>query len=100
VNEHRRIHDVPEAVTNLHFVYMLMLCALSEAEPRLANCAFMGTREEVGPSIQAVMSNPLLKDPAIQKAAAALREHAQSPAAQVGESFLQDLFQAIQCPED
>ncbi len=100
MNEHRRIHDVPEAVTNLHFVYMLMLCALSEAEPRLANCAFMGTREEVGPSIQAVMSNPLLKDPAIQKAAAALREHAQSPAAQVGESFLQDLFQAIQCPED
>jgi hypothetical protein len=62
---------------------MLMLCAVKEAEPRLANCAFMGTRDEVAPSIQSIMANPLLSDAAIQKAAASLREHASLPSAQV-----------------
>jgi hypothetical protein len=30
--------DVPEAVANLHFSYMIMLCAIHEAAPRLNDC--------------------------------------------------------------
>ncbi|EKX38461.1 hypothetical protein GUITHDRAFT_115427 [Guillardia theta CCMP2712] len=38
----RRIAQVPEAVGNLYFAYMIMLCAIQNASNRLNNCSYMG----------------------------------------------------------
>lgn len=79
----RRIVDVPGAVTNLYFAYMLMLCAVNDAADRLTNCKYMGTSHLVVPSLESIVNDPALSDPAIQLAASALREHASSESAKV-----------------
>jgi hypothetical protein len=45
-----------------------MLCAIHQAGPRLKKCTYMGTVEEVGPSMQALLDDPLMTHPDVQKA--------------------------------
>lgn len=68
---------------NLHFAYMLMLCAMNEAEGRMKACDYMGTRSEVAPFVTEIMDHPILTEPSVQIAAQALREHSQAPGSRV-----------------
>ena len=76
----RLLRDQPGAVPNLYFTYMLALCAIREAAPRLDVCSYLGDGA-VPPTMRRLTSHPLLSDPAVQLAASNLREHARSPAA-------------------
>ena len=79
MNEYRRrLRDEPAAIANLHFTYMLALCAVSAARERLDGCGYLGEGPELIESIKALTASPLLTDPAVQVAASNLREHAES----------------------
>jgi len=95
----RRISQVPEAVSNLYFVYMIMLCAIYEAAPRLEKCTYMGTVDQVGPSMQALLEDPLVTHPDVQKAAEAMRRHAKSQNAALWKARLRtrDLLGIMNC---
>jgi len=99
VEYQRRIGDVPGAVANLYYAYMVMLCAVYEASGRLSNCSYMGTYESVLPSLNAIIQDPVLTDPAIQMASTALKEHAQGPSAKVWKARLRtrDLLGVMNC---
>lgn len=96
----RRIADVPGAVANLYFAYMLMLVAMQEAEPRLKVCTYMGTASSVLPSMIAILDHPVVTNPCVQQAAHALRQHAyQSKKAKVWKARLRtrDLLGIMNC---
>mmetsp|Transcript_17147 Transcript_17147/g.25204 ORF Transcript_17147/g.25204 Transcript_17147/m.25204 type:complete len:430 (+) Transcript_17147:122-1411(+) len=95
----RRISNHPEAIANLHFSYMIMLCAIHEAAPRLKNCSYMGTADQVLPSMLALTSDPLLVHEDVQKAAASMRRHATSSSAKVWKARLRtrDLLGTMNC---
>ena len=79
MNEYRRrLRDEPAAIANLHFTYMLTLCAVSAARERLDGCGYLGEGPELIETIKALTASPLLTDPAVQVAASNLREHAES----------------------
>ena len=90
---------MPGAVANLYYAYMVMLCAVYEASGRLSNCSYMGTYESVLPSLNAIIQDPVLTDPAIQMASTALKEHAQGPSAKVWKARLRtrDLLGVMNC---
>ena len=73
----RRLAGVPGAVSNLFFAYMLLLCALDEMRPRLEKCNYLGEVSEVRPFMEQLLSSPLLRHGAVQRAAEGLRAHAQ-----------------------
>lgn len=95
----RRISNVPEAVANLHFSYMIMLCAIKQTAPRLAACGYMGTKDDVLPSMNALISDPLLDHPDVQSAATSMRRHATSSSAKVWKARLRtrDLLGIMNC---
>ena len=43
----RRLADEPAAVANLHFTYMLALCAVNAARERLDGCSYLGEGPEL-----------------------------------------------------
>lgn len=95
----RRIADVPGAVTNLYFVYMLMLVAIQEAEPRLKTCSYMGTADFVRPSMNAIIDHPVVTDASVQQVAQKMREHATSQKAKIWKARLRtrDLLGIMNC---
>ena len=95
----RRIRDVPNAISNLHFAYMIQLCAIKESQRRLLDCSYMGARDEVLPCMQAITSDPLLVAPGVQEAAADMRAHAKSPNARIWKARLRtrDLLRVMNC---
>lgn len=95
----RRLRDQKGAVQNLHFGYMLFLCAIRQATPRLTKCGYMGDGEAVLPAMKSICFDPLLTDPVIQRAASALRSHAQSPKAKIWKARLRtrDLLMIMNC---
>jgi len=95
----RRICDVPEAIANLHFSYMIILCAIHRAAPRLNDCSYMGTGDQVLPAILALTSDPLLAHADVQKAATSMRSHATSSSAKVWKARLRtrDLLGTMNC---
>jgi len=97
----RRIGGIPGAEENLHFAFMIMLCAIHAAEPRLDGCTYMGTGAQVLPSMRALNADPLLNHPEVQRAAEELRLHARSSKAKVWKARLRtrDLLGAMNCVE-
>mmetsp|Transcript_70817 Transcript_70817/g.189071 ORF Transcript_70817/g.189071 Transcript_70817/m.189071 type:complete len:286 (+) Transcript_70817:292-1149(+) len=76
----RRLRDQPGAVANLHFGYMLFLCAMRQATPRLTGCTYMGDAEAVLPAMRAVCFDPLLSEYSIQAPASPVNSPPPSPA--------------------
>jgi len=71
----RRLRDEPASVANLHFTYMLTLCAVAAARERLDSCSYLGEAPELIETMRKLTSATLLTDPAVQFAASNLREH-------------------------
>jgi len=71
----RRLRDEPAAVANLHFTYMVVLCAVGAARERLDGCAYLGEADEIVDTMRELTASPLISDPAVQLAASNLREH-------------------------
>ena len=95
----RRLQDQPGAITNLYFAYMLTLCALHEIQGRLNSCSFLGDAEFLRPLMQELTGAELLSNAAVQRAAQNLRNHAESPGAEVWRMRMRhrDLKQMMGC---
>ena len=95
----RRLRDEPGAVSNLYFAYMLTLCAIKDAAPRLDVCNYLGEGDAVRPTMQQLTASALLADPAVQLAAQNLREHAQSADEQLWQARLRmrDVLRIMNC---
>jgi len=95
----RRLRDQKDAVQNLHFGYMLLLCAIHQATPRLTECGYMGDGAAILPAMKAICFDSLLSDPVVQRAASALRGHAQSRKAKIWKARLRtrDLLMIMNC---
>lgn len=95
----RRLRDEPDAIDNLHFAYMLALCAVGEMRTRLDSCNYVGEGEEIVPTMCELTASPLLHEAGVQAAAANLREHAASPTCDSWKMRLRtrDLLLAMNC---
>ena len=71
----KRLQDEPAAVANLHFTYMLVLCAVNAAKERLDGCSYLGEGPELLDSMKALTSHPLLTDSSVQLAASNIKQH-------------------------
>mmetsp|Transcript_37178 Transcript_37178/g.116375 ORF Transcript_37178/g.116375 Transcript_37178/m.116375 type:complete len:410 (-) Transcript_37178:133-1362(-) len=74
----RRLRDEPGAVPNLYFATMLTLCAIQRVAPRLGRCTYLGDVQQVWPPMEQILDSPALAEPSLSRAAALLREHADS----------------------
>lgn len=99
VEYRRRLRDEPGSIANLYFAYMLTLCAILEMQDRLNNCNYLGEGDRIRPIMQQLTGSPLLSDPAVQRAAQNLKEHAQLPDAMVWKVRLRtrDLLRIMNC---
>lgn len=95
----RRLRDIPGAVDGLYFAYMLTLCALHEARETLETRSYLGEDDDLLPIMRALTASPLLEEPALQRAAESLREHARSPQAQLWKCRLRtrDMLRIMNC---
>jgi len=95
----RRLRDEPEAVANLHFTFMLSLCAIGAARERLDGCSYLGEGAELLPTMQSLTASALISDPHVKKAAANLREHSNGPMASAWKLRMRtrDLLRVMNC---
>jgi len=75
----RRLRDEPDAITNLHFAYMVMLNGIAAAQERLDACGYLGEGEELLSTMRQLTSSALVHDEAVKFAASNLKTHAESP---------------------
>ena len=95
----RRLKSEPASIDNLHFTYMLTLCAVAAARERLDGCSYLGEGPELIETMKALTASPLLTDPAVQQAAVSLREHVEGPNAASWKLRLRtrDLLRVMNC---
>ena len=95
----RRLRDQPGAISNLYFAYMLTLCALHECQELLNGEDYLGDGDFVQPLMQELTGASLMTNEAVQLAAQNLRNHAESPEAEVWRMRMRhrDLKQMMGC---
>jgi len=95
----RRLRDEPDAVVNLHFALMIVLCGVDAARERLDGCGYLGEGVELLPTMTKLTASPLLTEPAVQRAAYYLKEHTTSPSAEPWKLRLRtrDLLRLMNC---
>jgi len=73
----RRLRDEPDALVNLHFALMIVLCGLRAARERLDGCSYLGEADEgLLEIMKKVTASPLLEHSDVTAAADNLIEHA------------------------
>jgi len=98
VEYRRRLKDMPGAIQNLYFTYLLTLCAIEALKPRLEVCSFLGDKR--APDIMnKLLEVDIYNHPSIQRAASELREHANSSNAAAWKMRLRtrDLLGVMNC---
>jgi len=94
--------EVPEAIENLYFGYMLLLCAVREASERLEKYDFgSGSDEEtdVKSLVLQLLQSPLVLDKGVEVAELNMRDHAVQPGSKLWQARLRtrDLLRIMDC---